>query len=384
MSDSNCPFCDTSVYKFALQCDMCHYWVHYSCTNLPPYAIIQLSKSTRLFSCLTCVHERFKNDFPELHTQIEGAIKSQNDALHLPVMAEIAVTPIEAAPPTTSTPTPVTPTPTHAASIPSSTPEISSPTPTISPPSPTPSASSHMPTHPTIYKPSSAETPPANKPVDNYSARQSVRPAEVTPICKFYMRGHCQYGKQGHACAFAHPPMCYKFLRNGTSSCTKGSNCNYTHPKMCRASLATGNCMRRNCHYYHKSGINRPIMKAENKLNPSHRASYSNRETPLMDLNLPTHNHPQTTTASIKPLTQHLAASQHWPSYISHSYQAPAAPQPPSCPIPQQSPNTTSTKSTAVFLEQMNALKQLMTEMHQAQNQLIMTMSQVWPLITPQ
>ena len=134
MSDSNCPFCDTSVDKFALQCDMCHYWVHYSCTNLPPYAIIQLSKSTRLFSCLTCVHERFKNDFPELHTQIEGAIKSQNDALHLPVMAEIAVTPIEAAPPTptTSTPTPVTPTPTHAASIPSSTPEISSPTPTIS------------------------------------------------------------------------------------------------------------------------------------------------------------------------------------------------------------------------------------------------------------
>ena len=241
-----------------------------------------------------------------------------------------------------------------------------------------------MPTHPTIYKPFSAETPPANKPVDNYSARQSVRPAEVTPICKFYMRGYCQYGKQGHACAFAHPPMCYKFLRNGTSSCTKGSNCNYTHPKMCRASLATGNCMRKNCHYYHKSGINRPIMKAENKLNPSHRVSYSNRATPRMDLNLPIHNHPQTTTASIKPLTQHLAASQHWPSYISHSYQAPAAPQPPSCPIPQQSPNTTSTKSTAVFLEQMNALKQLMTEMHQAQNQLIMTMSQAWPLITPQ
>ena len=95
MLDSNCPFCDTFVDKFALQCDMCHYWVHYSCTNLPPYAIIQLSKSTRLVSCLTCVHERLKNDFPELHTQIEGAIKSQNNALHLPVMSEIAVTPIE-------------------------------------------------------------------------------------------------------------------------------------------------------------------------------------------------------------------------------------------------------------------------------------------------
>ena len=110
----------------------------------------------------------FKNDFPELHTQIEGAIK--NDALHLPVMPEIAVTPIEAAPPspTTSTPTPETPTPTHATSIPTPTSEISSPTPTISLPSPTPSASSRIPTHHTIYKPSSTETSPANKPVDNY------------------------------------------------------------------------------------------------------------------------------------------------------------------------------------------------------------------------
>ena len=69
--------------------------------------------------------------------------------------------------------------------------------------------------------------------------------------------------------------------------------------------------------------------------------------------------------------------------YISHSYQAPTAPQPPYVrPIPQQSPNPTSTQSPAVS-EQMNALKQLMTEMHQEQNQLIMTMSQAWPLITP-
>ena len=269
MPDSNCPFSDTSVDKIALQCDMCHYWKHYSCTNLPPYAIIQLSKTTRLFSCLTRIHKRFKNYSPELHTQIEGAIKSQNDALHLPVMSEIAVTLIEAAPPIPTTSTPI-----HATSIPTPTSEISSPTPTISLPSPTPSASSRIPTYPTIYKPSSTATSPANKPVDNYSPHQSVRPAEVTPTCKFYMRGHCQYGEHGQACAFAHPPMCYKFLHNGTSRCANGSNCSYTHPKMCRASLATGNCMRENCHYYHKSGINRPIVKTENKLNPSHRASW--------------------------------------------------------------------------------------------------------------
>ena len=141
--------------------------------------------------------------------------------------------------------------------------------------------------------------------------------------------------------------MSYKFLRNGTSGCAKESNCKYTHPKMCRASLATGNCMRRNCQYYHKSGTN---MKTENKLNPFHRESCCNRATPLMDLNLPTHNYPQTTTASIKPLTQHLAASQHLPSYIVYSYQAPTDPQLLSGrPIPQQSNNPTSTQSSAVF-----------------------------------
>ena len=48
----------------------------------------------------------FKNDFPELHTEIKRAIKSQNDALHLPVMSEIAVTPNKAAPPTPQPPHP--------------------------------------------------------------------------------------------------------------------------------------------------------------------------------------------------------------------------------------------------------------------------------------
>ena len=87
MSDVNptslsCPFCDTIVVdKSALHCDKCDHWVHYSCSKLPPYAIIQLKKSSRLFSCHTCVHVRFKNDFPELHTEIEGIIKEKNDSL---------------------------------------------------------------------------------------------------------------------------------------------------------------------------------------------------------------------------------------------------------------------------------------------------------------
>ena len=83
MSDVNptslsCSFCDTLVVdKSALHCDKCDQWVHYSFSNPPPYAIIQLKKSSRVFLCHTCIHERFKNDFPELHTEIEGIIKEK-------------------------------------------------------------------------------------------------------------------------------------------------------------------------------------------------------------------------------------------------------------------------------------------------------------------
>ena len=196
------------------------------------------------------------------------------------------------------------------------------------------------------------------------------------------MRGHCQYGKQGQACAFAHPPMCYKFLRNGSSSCcTKGSNSNYTHPKMCQASLATGYCMRRNCRYYHKSGTNRPTMKTENMLNPSHRVSYSNRATPLMDLNLP---NPQ-------PSPDNLYKASYSTFGIFSAYTILYSTHLPGSVIELHNHHLLSYTTTIyqsnthlLFLEQMNALMQLMSKMHQAQTQLILTMSQTWLLITPQ
>ena len=78
----SCPFCDTIVVdKSALHCDKCDHWVHYSCRKLRFYALIQLKRSSRLFSCHTCVHERFENDFHELHTEIEGIIIEKNDFL---------------------------------------------------------------------------------------------------------------------------------------------------------------------------------------------------------------------------------------------------------------------------------------------------------------
>ena len=69
MSDVNpisltCPFCDTLVVnKSALHCDKCDHWVYY---KLPLMQLFNFK--------ISCVDEQFKDEFPELHTEIEGII----------------------------------------------------------------------------------------------------------------------------------------------------------------------------------------------------------------------------------------------------------------------------------------------------------------------
>ena len=59
------------------------------------------------------------------------------------------------------------------------------------------------------------------------------------------------------------------------------------------AVIPSPRCVEHTCHYYHKLGTNIPILNTAIKLNSSHYASYSNRATPLMDLNFPTHTLPR-------------------------------------------------------------------------------------------
>ena len=71
----------------------------------------------------------------------------------------------------------------------------------------------------------------------------SVSPSRAKPItshlCKFYMQGHCQYGRRGKSCPNTHPPMCFKFLRNGVRWRNK-LDCTYALPKMYIMTLTTG------------------------------------------------------------------------------------------------------------------------------------------------
>ena len=67
MTNSSYPYCDIVVDQHGLQCDKCCLWIHYSCTKLQPYMIIQLLKSNKLFTCHSCVHAQFISNFLEVH-----------------------------------------------------------------------------------------------------------------------------------------------------------------------------------------------------------------------------------------------------------------------------------------------------------------------------
>ena len=186
-------------------------------------------------------HERFKNDFPELHTEIEGIIKEKNDSLLAFIMptsppANLSYTRI-----ITTLPTPIIASSPH---LDISRSQISSPTSvalTTNPPSvvlttnpplvrvPIPSTSDFIGTHPAsdsnrVNSVATSTDPPS-------ATLPQIHPSPIKPPSHFYMQGSCKHGKRGSTCPFPHPPMCFKFIGKGSKGRDKGSLCTYAHPQ---------------------------------------------------------------------------------------------------------------------------------------------------------
>ena len=360
------------------------------CTNLPPYMIISLSKSKRVYSCISCVHEKYSDDFPDQHTLIEKLINDLKESFK----ADQTLNPQPIHDPQTSTnQCPSSPkvdipiqslldTPTNV--LPTTISDVSPTSPVIM----TATAEST----PTIVSP-----PPVTKTTTTVTnvPHPRAKPTTSHP-CKFYMQGHCQYGRRGQSCPNSHPPMCFKFLRNGARGCNK-LDCTYAHPKMCRMALTTGRCDRKNCFYYHKTGTIRPV--------PNNPNSGTTRPTiPLMELNIPPypsrshkvsppltstsmfHNqNPNTNQPQAQVTRWDLSTAPQEPHPQSHppiNYQH----YPTQCPTiepitPQDSSNSNFHSATYPFLDQMKVIKRLMLDMQQVQSKLLQTMSQAWPCL---
>ena len=147
------------------------------------------------------------------------------------------------------------------------------------------------------------------------------------------MQGHCQYGRRGQRCPNQHPSMCFKFLRYGTRGCNK-LDCTYSHPKMCKQLVDATT----------KTTIKQPQTQA------------TQWDFPIA-------------TQSIFPQTYPSTNYHHLPT------------QHPTVETITPKPNSNSQSVTNPFLDQMNAIKQLMLDMQQAQSKLLLTMNQAWPLL---
>ena len=69
MMSNNCLFCVYHVDKCCLQYGKCDEWIHYSCSKLPAYMLVQLSKSN--------FNSKFPLVFSQLLEEIEESISKQ-------------------------------------------------------------------------------------------------------------------------------------------------------------------------------------------------------------------------------------------------------------------------------------------------------------------
>ena len=180
----SCPYCDLSAEEYCIECDRCKEGIHYACSNLPIYTVIQLHKSTRLFSCSSCVHQRFITTYTGLYDRFNKIIQAQNTTMKRPTGIITEPIPI--------------------------------------------GQLKRVPT-------SSANTVGSQTEIDANPDGSSDGDRDVT--CRFYLQGKCKHSKMGKDCAVKHPPMCFKFVRRGPRACSKGATCNYIHPKLCNNAI---------------------------------------------------------------------------------------------------------------------------------------------------
>ena len=430
----NCPCCDAAADEYVLECDKCKKWIHFACFKLPAYMLVQFDRSSRVYSCLTCVHERFMNEFPKLHDTFEEVISKQNKSLR----SMTADTSSQTDPPASdaeSEPTQVdTPPLTQPIHLP----------PTTDQQKDTAQVTDHqsndqqdnvdaLPDKPTPTPPNSVilglnvvnsnesrESLPDEVPANKHEPKKSTSDAPPkTPSCKFYLQGRCRHGRIGKDCSFVHPPMCHKFIKNGEKSCNKGSECKYVHPKLCIRSLNTKECLKVTCSFYHVAGTRRNSdgTQTPQKLMSINTGISANQHVPATShpTTLP-HPYTQPTSSNVPnpglpfipppPSFNPPSPSNPNTSHLPQPISKPPSPNPnistyqnpvnhpsvpsglPSCftqtnqhnAIPTTSAPNTSNSDSSIFLGQLRDIKSQMSQMMEFQNYLLkFVMKQEWP-----
>ena len=436
----NCPCCDAAADTFVLECEKCKKWIHFACSKLPPYMLIQFGKSTRAYSCSTCVHERFMMDFPALHDTYEEAIIKQNITLRTDVTADFSsqtdpLSPADEPEPTHTDSLP----PTQSVQTKVDTDQQSNQANGLPPTQPATTDltkdvteqltneqqadDNSLPLHPIPPPPNSVllgirevnskeprvtQTPQDGDSASNHKTQELTTDGPPkTPSCKFYLQGRCRHGRIGKDCRYVHPPMCHKFIKDGEKSCKKGSDCKYVHPKLCIRSLNTKECLKVTCSFYHVAGTRR---NSDDKQTPQKLMSINtgmpvNQHIPAFShpANLPhpsaqptSSNAPNSNPSSNPPpnsSSPHLPPPGYKPppshpnisTYHSPMNHPPVPSGLPSVPAQTNHHNAVPitpvpNNDSSIFLGQLRDIKLQMSQMMETQNYLLkVVMKQEWP-----
>ena len=77
---TSCELCDNEDHDKMIECSECKKWIHYECTNLPPYMTCSLTKGRRKYSWKNCVDNdetsKYTNILKKKEQHNEGEIDS--------------------------------------------------------------------------------------------------------------------------------------------------------------------------------------------------------------------------------------------------------------------------------------------------------------------
>ena len=225
-----CPLCDSVDDNHCLQCVKCNDWIHYGCSKFPPYMIIQLSKSTRAFTCNSCVKTKFPLVFDKLYAEINETIGKQDGQAMPPSVCGLSpLSPLSPSAPLipVSPLTPSAPLPPPSPFTPPLLPlaPLTIPAPVHSPVTQVPSypltpsaqslLSTVVPANSTKTRSKLAQASTFSKPFTSNNIQLASTQENISnkPPCNFYMQEECTNGRRGTNCSFPHPNMCFRFIR---------------------------------------------------------------------------------------------------------------------------------------------------------------------------
>ncbi len=271
---SICPPCDFEVESNskAVQCRICHKWLHYFCTGLPTYYIVLLAGSAISFTCETCIIDKFKEDFVSRHAEVVEAVNAHKQLR----------------------------TPSHTTGADDETINL----PTDNPPSPATTVATVNTGDGTGTIIPTGNSGATNDPISNKQMAQNAKTVgKEKSVCQFHLQGRCIHGRFGNKCKKSHPALCRKYILKGEPGCSLGSDCRYTHPRLCVKSLQNNSCPRVNCFLYHVTGSSRPNLPKNKEDTPTTEQESSDGHVPAAVRN-PPNTTPPTNQANYPPQLQ--------------------------------------------------------------------------------